>query len=179
MNKIANFLLISAWIIFSRAFDAYCTFLHTPDLKKEANPLVSVLGLSWTPLLIVISILTIYTIYAYYFYTFKEYDLFPKEKGYTFSAFCTYVYLGKKEHWTSMLYKLPTDIQRFNYVLGANLSKSLAVAGIISTLMWILIRNTEFYLKMHSANFIYSLIILSSLGIFLNWYKNLYKEYQA
>lgn len=178
MNKTSRFLLISAWIIFSRAFDAYCTFLHTPDLKKEANPLVSVLGFSWTPLLLVLCVLTIYTIYAYSLYTFKEYNFYPKEKGYTFGEFCTHVYLGKKQHWSALFYKIPTDFQRFNYVMGATLSKCLAIVGIISTLMWILIRNTDFYMKIHSTTLIYSIIIISCIGVMLNWYWNLYKEYQ-
>lgn len=178
MDKKMRFLLLSAWIVFSRAFDAYCTFLHTPDLTKEANPLVSVLGFSWTPLLLVISVLTIYVIYVYYLYSFKEYDFFPKEKGYSFADFSTYVYFGKKQHWTSLFYKLPTDFKHFNYIMGATLSQCLAVAGVISTLMWILIRNTEFYMKIHSTTLIYTLIIVSCVGVMANWYWNLYKEYQ-
>jgi hypothetical protein len=42
--KTLKFLIILLWILFSKSYDAYCTFQHTPDLSKEANPLVSLLG---------------------------------------------------------------------------------------------------------------------------------------
>jgi hypothetical protein len=45
--KRLKFFIILLWILFSKSYDAYCTFLHTPDLSKEANPLVSVLGFNW------------------------------------------------------------------------------------------------------------------------------------
>ncbi len=45
--KTLKFLVILLWILLSKSYDAYCTYLHTPDLSKEANPLVSVLGLNW------------------------------------------------------------------------------------------------------------------------------------
>jgi hypothetical protein len=53
MNKYVKYILTIGWILFSRSYDAYCSVLLTPDLKKEANPLVTVGGISsWTPLLI-------------------------------------------------------------------------------------------------------------------------------
>ena len=67
MNKKIKFTLITVWVVFSRSYDAYCTNIYTPDLSKEANPLVSILGVSsWTTLLIILCILTIYVIYSYY-----------------------------------------------------------------------------------------------------------------
>jgi hypothetical protein len=77
MTKKTKFILTTLWIILSRSYDAYCTNQLTPDLSQEANPLVSVLGLTWTPLLIVLSILTIYSIYAYYIQVFKPMNLVP------------------------------------------------------------------------------------------------------
>ena len=43
--KTLKFLVVLSWILFSKSYDAYCTYLHTPDLSKEENPLVSILGL--------------------------------------------------------------------------------------------------------------------------------------
>ena len=61
MNKNLKFTAITTWILFSRSYDAYCTYQLTPDLSKEANPLVTVVGISsWTTLLLVLSVLTIY-----------------------------------------------------------------------------------------------------------------------
>jgi hypothetical protein len=43
--KRLKFFIILFWMLFSKSYDAYCTFEHTPDLSKEANPLVTILGL--------------------------------------------------------------------------------------------------------------------------------------
>lgn len=88
MNKIAKYSLTTAWIVFSRSYDAYCTHALTPDLSHEANPLVSVLGMTWTPLLITISLLTIYALYAFYVATFKPQYLLPTEKGFSLRHIC-------------------------------------------------------------------------------------------
>ncbi|MDW8287372.1 MAG: hypothetical protein RMJ89_04825, partial [Flammeovirgaceae bacterium] len=81
INKKLKFAVTTIWILFSRSYDAYCTYLLTPDLSKESNPLVTVVGISsWTPLLIIISVLTIYAIYAYYVSVFKPISLLPTEK---------------------------------------------------------------------------------------------------
>lgn len=113
--KTLKFLIILLWILFSKSYDAYCTYLHTPDLSKEANPLVSVLGLNWFWLLIVIGSLTIYTCYTLSLISFKPIKLYPLEKGYSFSNFIGYMYLGKKSSWLGIFYRFPKDIKRFHY----------------------------------------------------------------
>jgi len=102
--KRLKFFIILFWMLFSKIYDAYCTFQHTPDLQKEANPLVSVLGFNWFWLLLVIGILTIYTCYTLYLILFKPITLYPQEKGYSFSNFIAYMYFGKKSNVLSMLY---------------------------------------------------------------------------
>lgn len=154
-----RFTITTAWILFSRSYDAYCTNQHTPDLSNESNPLVSVLGMSWTPLLVTISVLTIYALYAYYLSVFKPKDLLPKEKGYTLSNIAAYTYLGRKENWTAMLYKLPKERSRFNHYMGHTLTKCLTFVGFVSTAMWLLIRYTDFYKNLHSPALIYSIIL--------------------
>ena len=159
MNKKLKFTITTAWILFSRSYDAYCTNLLTPDLSKEANPLVTVVGVSsWTTLLIILGILTIYVIYAYFISVFRPMNLLPKETGYTFSNFVAYVYLGYKDSWTSTLYKFPKDFKRANNYFGHLLTKCLVYAGITSTIMWLLINNSNYYKTIHSAPLIYSIL---------------------
>ena len=71
MSKTVKFTLVSLFILLTRSYDAYATYQFTPDLSKEANPLSSVLGLDWLPLLLIIGSLTIYCLYACYVSTFK------------------------------------------------------------------------------------------------------------
>jgi len=180
MSKKLKFIITTIWLLFSRSYDAYCTYLLTPDLSKEANPLVTILGVSsWTPLLIILSVLTIYVIYAYFISVFRPMNLLPQEKGYTFSNFVAYLYLGVKDHWTSTLYKLPKDINRLNNYMGHILTKCLVFAGMVSTIMWVLINNSAFYKTFHSAPLIYAILIIGCISITYNWNKSMYRQYLA
>jgi len=178
--KILKFLIILLWILFSKSYDAYCTYLHTPDLSKEANPLVSVLGLNWFWLLIVIGSLTIYTCYTLYLISFNPIKLYPLEKGYSFSNFIAYMYFGKKSSLFSILYKIPAiRNKRFHYTFGNIFVRYLVFAGIVSTVMWLLINNSEaYYREIHNHLVIYGILISGTFIILYNYYKTNYNKYQ-
>ena len=178
MSKAAKFTITTIWILFSRSYDAYCTSLHTPDLTNEANPLVSALGMGWTPLLLIIGALTMYVIYTYYLAVFKPKDLLPNEPGYTFSNIVAYTYLGEKAPLTAMLYKLPKSFSWFNQYIGHILTRCLVFAGMVSTTMWLLINHTEFYKPLHSAPMIYTILIGGCILITLQWNWEMYKRYR-
>ena len=177
MSQSTKFTITTAWILFSRSYDAFCTYQLTPDLSKEANPLASVLGLGWTPILSIIGLLSCYAIYAYYKATFQPKDLMPPEKGYTFSQFAAYLYLGRKDSWLAMFYKLPKEMIRFNQYMGAVLTKCLVFVGFVSTIMWLLINYTSYYATYHSATLIYSIIILGNIFIVYRWNEEMYRGY--
>ncbi len=178
LPKNLKFISVTAWIIFSRSYDAYCTHALTPDLSKEANPLVTVGGVSsWTVLIVILSILTAYSLYTFFIRTYKPMNLFPEEKGYSFSYFVGYLFLGKKEPWTSGLYKYPSDMKRLNNYMGVVLTRCLVFAGIISTTMWILIHNSEYYRSVHTAALVYTILIAGCIGIIYSWNKSEYNLY--
>jgi len=177
VKKILKFITVSTWILFTRVYDTYATYQHTPDLIKEANPLVSIFGFNWLSLLITLIFCTMYVIYAYYIAIFEEYNLLPEEKGYTFSHFIGYIYTGKKQHWLSLFYKIPKDLKRFNHFMGIIFTKCLVFAGVVSTMMWLLINNTEFYKNIHSAPLIYLILITGCFYIYYRWYTKLYSKY--
>ena len=178
MKKNLKFIFTTTWILLSRSYDAYCTYALTPDLSKEANPLVSIVGISsWTTLLVILSLLTIYSLYAYYISLYRPMNLTPKEEGYSFGDFVAFVYLGHKDSWTSVLYKFPSSFTRATNYFGHLLTKGLVFAGAVSTIMWLLINNTEFYKSIHSAAMIYVILIVGTLMIAYDWNRKLYKQY--
>lgn len=179
MSKTVKFAVVTTWILFSRSYDAYCTSQLTPDLTKEANPLVSVLGMDWTPLLLTIGVLTLYAIYSYYVALFKPQSLLPTERGYSFSNIIAYTYLGKKDSWTAMFYKFPNNMGRLNQYMGHVLTRCLVFAGIVSTTMWLLINHSEYYKTIHSAILIYSILIVGVLAIIFHWNWSQYQQYLA
>jgi hypothetical protein len=133
--------------------------------------------LQWTTLLVILSLLTIYSLYAYYISLYRPMNLTPKEEGYSFGDFVAFVYLGHKDSWTSVLYKFPRSFKRATHYLGHVLSKGLVFAGAVSTIMWLLINNTEFYKSIHSAAMIYVILIVGTLMIAYDWNRKLYKQY--
>lgn len=177
MSKNTKFTLVVLWIVGSRSYDAYCTNRLTPTLEKEGNPLVSIFGLSWTPLLLILSLLTVYVLYTFYLATYKKRDLLPQEKGYTLSNIIAYTYLGKKENWTAILYQLPKDLNRFNHYMGHLMTRCLVFAGIVSTAMWLLINHVDFYRQVHSATVIYSILVLGCITIIYQWSNEQYRTY--
>jgi len=178
MKKHLKFFILTTWILFSRSYDAYCTHTLTPDLSKEANPLVTVGGVSsWSVLIFILSILTAYALFAFYVRTYRPSNLLPEEPGFSFSHFVGYLLLGKKEPLTSTLYKLPSDLERLNNYMGVILTRCLVFAGIVSTTMWILIHNSEYYRSVHTALLVYTILIAGCLGIIYQWNKSEYKLY--
>jgi hypothetical protein len=177
MTKRTKFILTTIWILVSRSYDVYCTAQLTPDLSKESNPLVSILGMTWTPLLITVGLLTLYALYAFYNSTFKPINLLPTEKGYTFCNIVAFTYLGRKDEWTAIFYKYPKSLKRFNQYVGHTLTQCLVYAGIVSTLMWLLINYTAYYKTIHSAPLIYAILILGCGIVIYKWNKDQYAKY--
>ncbi len=170
MGKRTRFVLITVWIVCSRAYDAYCTYQLTPDLTHEANPLVTVVGVSsWSVLLFIIGLLTAYVIYAYYRHVFHPIDILPKEEGFTLSNMIAFTYLSRKDNWYAVFYKLPSTFSWFTNYMGAVMTKGLIYAGMVSTIMWLLIRHTEFYPPLHSPALIYSILITGCIVIIYRW----------
>lgn len=170
--------LTITWIMLTRSYDAYSTYQLTPDLSKEANPLVSVVGVdSWSLLLIILGCITVYTLYAYITRIQHPMNLAPEEKNLSFSQFVAYIYLGRKDHWSAIFYKFPHQLKRLNQYMGEFMTKALVYAGFVSTLMWVLIHNSESYRSIHSPSLIYTVLIGGTLAIGYYWNAKMYKAY--
>src|SRR5882672_10004465 len=179
MTKKTKFIITTTWILLTRSYDAYCTNQLTPDLSKEINPLVSVLSMTWTPLLLTLAILITYSIYTYYLTVFKTKNLLPTQRGFSLSNIIAFTFLGQKDSWTAILYKFPKDISRFNQYMGHIMTRCLVFVGFVSTAMWILINYTDYYEKFHSPTFIYLFIVFGCAWIIYKWNKEMFIQYLA
>lgn len=177
MTKKQKFYIVTIWILVSRFFDAISTFRHTRDLSKEANPLVSIMGLGWSPLLLILASLTAYVIYAFYQYTFKTKNLAPQQKGLSFIDYSVYLYLGEVKHWTVFLYQIPKEKCRLHQYFGAVLAPCLVYAGILSTIMWLLIQHWNLYKEIHNPWLIYILLVGGCLIIAYRFHRKSYLMY--
>lgn len=179
MDKKIRFTATALFILLTRSYDAYSTYRLTPDLSKEANPIVTLGGVSsWSTLLLIIGCLTAYALFAYYKAVFSPYNLLPNKGGMPFKQFVPFVYLGTSSHWSAIFYKFPKSWKRLNQFMGEVLTKALVYAGVVSTTMWLLIKYTSFYKSVHSPTLIYSVLILGTIIISYFWYRKKYTEYR-
>jgi hypothetical protein len=89
------------------------------------------------------------------------------------------MYFGKKSNLLSVLYKLPSlKDKRIHYSLGNILVRYLVFAGLVSTIMWLLINNSEFYRDIHNHLVVYGILISGTFMIMYNYYKTNYNRYQ-
>ncbi|MEX8547240.1 MAG: hypothetical protein V5804_06530 [Mucilaginibacter sp.] len=175
--KVLIFITVSLWIIITRIYDVYETYLFMPNLDREINPLVKYLHVGWTGLLLVITLLVVYIIFSFYKFLFDKPLSLPKENGLNFSEFFTTWYFGKKENWYKAFYKFP-DTKRVHYFAGVFFASAISVAGLCTTLMWVLIKYTSwYYTKYH--NIITLLIGFSFCFVPSLWYiQIMYKRYK-
>ncbi len=179
MKKSLKFLAGTCWILFSRSYDAYCTYQLTPNLSKEANPLVSVLGIdSWPILLGIIGSLTLLLVGTYAYSVFKPFALYPSEKHYSFKEFIAFIYLGRKSSLMTAFFQFPSNKKRLIVYCGKLVAPCLMIAGIISTVMWLLIKHTEYYKFYHNHYLIYFILVSSCLAWTYRWHKTQYALYR-
>lgn len=180
MKKHLKFTLILTGILLTRAYDAYCTALFTPDLKREANPLASVFHVQWGGLLLIVGCMLLYVVYALYINMYKQVNLFPAQKHLSFGQFVVHSLYGPGERWTAFLYKLPADKQKMHYVFGYILSYGLLWAGLVTTVMWLLINHTAtYYTQYHSYKGTVSLVLGGVAVVIYYYFNELYNAYKG
>lgn len=85
-NRLLRFTILCACILFTRVFDFVATYIYTPDLKKEANPLASIFGLGWTAVIITQVLLIALIFYFTYYNIFKPISIIPNQKKIKFQT---------------------------------------------------------------------------------------------
>jgi hypothetical protein len=179
MKKHLKFALILTGILLTRAYDAYCTALFTPDLKREGNFLASVFHLQWSRLLFIIGCLLLYVVYALYINTYKQVNLFPAQRNLSLGQFVVQALYGPGEKWTAFLYKFPVEKQKMHYVFGYILSRGLLWVGVVTTMMWILINHTAtYYTRFHTYTGTMGLVLGGVAVVAYYYFKQLYNAYK-
>jgi hypothetical protein len=103
-GKIKHYIAVIVYIVLG-VLDMTLTYIATPDLRFEGNPLVTIFGLGWAALLIV-NFLTFLLFAFLAYYTFVKYErkMIACEN---FKQFCSMLFFNRpdKFHWLFM--KLP------------------------------------------------------------------------
>ena len=134
MKKLKFWSLIIILILLVFA-DGLLTFINTPDLSMEANPLVAKLGLGWGALAVVNII-----VFAFVFIT-AHYSYFRYKTVYTnetkFTAYCSQIIYDRPDmFWKG---RVPKHITPYIAGLGFSVLYALIIARAILVFEWLCI----------------------------------------
>lgn len=104
-----SFFTLAALVLASRLADALTTFIGSPDLRYELNPVVSVFHMGWTGLFLATTAITcgvLYLAYLHYCHPLR-FDLSPVADRHSLRAFATHISFGPHGKFSDFLYRLP------------------------------------------------------------------------
>ena len=176
-----EFYFLAAFLVLTRLADIIATYYVTPDLARETNPLVSVLGQGWLPLIGVQVVLVAAVIVLNYYALFKITVAHPTQRGFSLRDFATTYYLGQKQNWLTLLYKLPHRWTVFVRVFGFCLPRILIAVGILVSVSSTLLVVSDGYRDLYSTfrPALYVIIVVIALYYYRDFFKVEYAVYNS
>ena len=180
MRKIKFWILIVVLVLLAFA-DGLLTFIKTPDLSMEGNPLVSSLGLGWEALAIAnILAFALMFITAYYSY-FKYKTIYTNETKFT--AYCSQIIYDRPDmFWKGLI---PKHITPYIAGLGFSGLYALIIARAILVFEWLCItfnatwtnayftfKNTYYFGRVD----VFVGMVFAIIGVFFWFYKEFKKQ---
>lgn len=133
-KKTKFFTLIALYGVLALA-DGALTYINTPDLSREGNPLVAQLGLGWEALAIAnIAIFVLVVALGYYSY-FKYQTIYTDQKRFT--SYCSQVLYNRPDRfWSGIIVK---NWRPYLAAMGFAALYSLIVARVIIVAEWLMV----------------------------------------
>ena len=170
------------YILLLRIADLGLTFIYTPNLKYEWNPLVSVFNYSWIGMLITQVFIVCLIIAVMSFYFFKK-PLINLPDDLSFNDYI-YYYFHNEKRTKKRKYLKPTR-QTLNRVLAYNgfilmtLAISISYLAIINNLMVInKVRSYSNFIGQYGNPFFLSILIIMAILSFILFFTIEYKSYR-
>ncbi len=175
-----EFWLLTLFTIITRCWDITATYIITPDLEKETNPMVSIFGQGWMTVIIFQIILVSVVITLNYYSLFKTKNSYPSQKGYSYKEFITYYYFGEKRNLIKIVYKFPKNKSTLIKALGYILPRALIVISVfVSLSSTLLIINSDYQKFYAVARPYYYIVLIAIVCVFyILFFKREYTIYQ-
>lgn len=170
-----KFILFSTLLVLTRYADAQTTYLYTPDLAKEGNPLVSVLGFGWTGSIIVQMLGVSFAIYALWVYSFRTVTVQSIDSTISLKQFISLFHFNDINSFSKLFYKLPTNKNSLLYSMGYIFTYTLIVFSVIvatSTTFLIISKSyREFYSAYKIPVLLYTMALLITIYFSIRFYR--------
>jgi uncharacterized membrane protein len=187
-NKKVMFWVLVIINLIASISDLTFTFIGSPDLSREANPLVYALGLSWNALIISSIIFFVVIVILLYYNFFRLKRIVIKCDG--FKQYLSMLFFNCPDKFIWTLYKFPKNKIGYYYFgacLGFVLAIIIPVFKLFAVILWIgIIKDIEIINAFNE----YFYFLLTPLGsrtefiicsVFLGlciWYYWFFKEYK-
>ncbi len=170
-----KFLYLSLLLILTRCADIFTTYLSTPDLKYEFNPLVSIFGSGWTGVIFFQILFLVFFIYALWIYESKIIEVPAFDKGLSFRKFISLFYFRNTNSFLKLFYKLPTNKNSFFYSIGYIGSYCLIIISFLVSFSTALLLINNNYKYFYNSNkgwiWLYSIGVLLVVFFYYRFFK--------
>ncbi len=176
-----KFLLLTFLLIVARLSDIITTYIYIPNLEKELNPIVSVLGKGWTTMLIVQVVLISGFIYTLWVYCTKKPAIPKVDNSLTLKEFVSLFNFNDTKSYYKIFYKIPKNKTALFYTIGYCGTISLICLSFFVALSTTFLILSPDYRIFYRTYKIPVFLILSFVIMFLfllsKFYKNEYNKW--
>lgn len=175
-----QFYFLSALFITGRLFDIITTALFTPNLDREANPIVSLLGANWTIIIllqITFCAFIIYGLYLHYKTEIKQ----PTIPNLRFHEYISQLNFNHSNSFHKKFYTIPKNKTFFIVHTGFVLTQTLIISSFLVGLSTSFLLTSTSYRAFYNHGmvyFIYSGMIGLAIYFSIQFYRKSYHEYQ-
>lgn len=180
-NPRREFWFFSLSLIALRLADVGITYVVTPDLRWEINPLVSLAGLGWLALIVANVLGVAVVIVLFYFSLAQAPSGQPQEPGYTQKEFISHYLFGDRNSFRKIYYVVPHNrmaiVHYTAYVFIRVLTLWSFVVVLHNVLVW---QSAAFRNLMSDWQLwlgVYVLLVILVLHFSLRFFKALYARY--
>lgn len=124
-NKKKKLITVIFLLSITRIGDGLTTYLVTPNLEGEKNPLVTVFEFGWISLILSGFFLVMLVSFLYHYYLHYEESVNPPEQLKDMKSYISYYYFGDKDSFPKLFYAFPKNKQALLASIGFVLSHSL------------------------------------------------------
>jgi hypothetical protein len=129
-------------VVVLKILDLYTTWLRTPDLAREMNPITRLLGVSWTTVLLQQLVLTVLTLWFVRRSLIPDRSFCSSKRDLTLKTFVAHLFFEEPSPWWHVLYRLPTRPGALRYSLAGITLFLVPLAHIqAGTSNWLLTRS--------------------------------------
>ncbi|HBX50741.1 MAG TPA: hypothetical protein DEH02_06675 [Bacteroidales bacterium] len=181
MTKKIKFLILAFLVIVGRFYDAYTTYLYTPDLTYESNIIVKFFGAGWFSVIIFQALLVIIVIYCLYYYFFRYKTTLPTDNNLTKNEFISYLNFANTTSFYKIFYRTPNNKNLLFATIGYIASMTLIfvsyIVGTSTLFLLISSRYKELY-KHGIPTILYCMIGSLAIYFSIRFYQIEYKKYK-